>query len=492
MTNDAIWLIVDVGTSGAKAALITAAGVLLRTAAQSYETFSAEGGINEQNVADWWQAVSAACQSFGDDVHQVSAVAVTGQMQDAILIDAEGNPTHPVILYSDTRAGAEAEAITARIGADRLLALTGNEQGADSLWAKLLWLTRHRPHALEQAQHILFGAADAIIFQLTGSASTDTTVASTTGLMDLRERRWLGVDVLAEMGIGACAGKLPQLVAGGARVGTVTERAAALLGLSPGIPIYHAPGDAGAATIGAGSGAIGRAYGYLGTSGWVAFTTDSPGSPLNGVFTLVHPQPDRYIQIAPLLTAAGNLDWIKDVFASDSVDALIVEALARPLTNVLYLPYLNGERTPFRDPLARAAFIGMGGATERPDLVRAVLEGVAFGYRHALDALLPQSPDHLILTGGGTRSAAWCQLFADVLGLEILIGSEAEHVGVRGALIAAQVGQGDLPGYAPPNFPPIERTLTPNADQHAQYSAKYAVYRAAYPALKDLFAHLGR
>ncbi|MBN8636001.1 MAG: xylulose kinase, partial [Anaerolineae bacterium] len=298
MTNDTLWLIVDVGTSGAKAALITAAGELRRTATESYETFSAEGGVNEQHAADWWNAVIAVCRAFGDDVQHVGAVAVTGQMQDCILLDSNGLPTHPVILYNDTRAGAEAETITGRIGVDRLMALTGNEQGADSLWAKLRWLVHHQPEALAQTRHILFGAADAVIFQLTGQASTDTTVASTTGLMDLQARRWLGVDVLDSMGIGACAGKLPPLVAGGGQVGTVTERAAAVTGLSVGIPVYHAPGDAGAATIGAGSGEMGRAYGYLGTSGWVAFTATTPGSPLNGVFTLAHPQPDQYIQIA--------------------------------------------------------------------------------------------------------------------------------------------------------------------------------------------------
>jgi xylulokinase len=492
MTNNAIWLIVDVGTSGAKAALITAAGDLRRTAAESYETFSAEGGVNEQNAADWWHAVIAACRAFGDDIQHVGAVAVTGQMQDCILLDADGVPTHPVILYSDTRAQTEADLITERIGADRLIALTGNEQGADSLWAKLLWLTTHQAQALERTRHILFGAADAVIYELTGQAGTDTTVASTTGLMNLQTRRWLDADVLDAMGIGACASKLPPLVAGGGQVGTVTESAAAMTGLPVGIPVYHAPGDAGAATIGAGSGEVGRAYGYLGTSGWVAFTSATPGSPLNGVFTLAHPQPDRYIQIAPLLTAAGNLEWTKEVFAAGSVEAFIAEALARPNTNVIYLPYLNGERTPFRDPLARAAFIGMGGATERADLGRAVLEGVAFGYRHALDALMPQPPERLILTGGGTRSVGWCQLFADVLGVDILIGAEAEHVGVRGALIAAQVARGELPGYTPPNFPPIELTLTPDAERHAQYSAKYAVYRAAYPAMKDLFAQMGR
>ncbi|MFN8531620.1 MAG: FGGY family carbohydrate kinase [Anaerolineae bacterium] len=491
MTHDTpLWLIFDVGTSGTKAALVTPDGDLLRTATHDYPTFSADGGVNEQNADDWREAVIALSRTFSEERSRIAAIVVTGQMQDAILIEEHGDTTERVILYSDTRAGAEAAEIEQKLGAERLTALTGNEQGADSLRAKLLWLSRHRPEALRRARKIVFGAADFVTFHLTGNAVTDTTTASTTGLFHLGERRWLEQSIFDEMGIGVCRSLMPMLVTGGAHVGPLTERAANALGLKVGLPVYHATGDAGAATIGAGSGEIGRAYGYLGTSGWVAFTSDAPGSPMNGVFTLAHPRPDRFIQIAPLLTAAGNLDWVRGLFPDDPIDALVSAACARPPSPVIYLPYLNGERTPFRDPLARAAFIGINGSTDRLDLVRAVLEGVAFGYRHALEALMPTAPESLILTGGGTRSAAWCQLFADVLNKRILLGSGAEHVGVRGAQITVQVASGKLGDYAPPGFPLIDQTLVPDAAQVARYETKYGVYRAAYPAMKGLFAGL--
>ena len=207
------------------------------------------------------------------------------------------------------------------------------------------------------------------------------------------------------------------------------------------MPVYHAPGDSGAVTLGAGSGEIGHAYGYLGTSGWIAFTASEPHSPDLGIFTLAHPRADQYIPIAPVLTAGGNLQWIRDLFGVDDYTNIITQALARPISNLIYLPYLNGERTPFSDPLARGAVIGLSSSTERADVYRAVLEGVVYAYRQVLDMLLPEQLEALTLTGGGTRSQGWCQMFADMLGIPIQIAADAENVGVRGALLSAQVNE---------------------------------------------------
>jgi xylulokinase len=170
---------------------------------------------------------------------------------------------------------------------------------------------------------------------------------------------------------------------------------------------------------------------------------------------------------------------------------LIGAALERPIADILYLPYLGGERAPFSDPFARAAFIGMSRTAERAEY-RAALEGVACAYAHALDALLPERPKTFVLTGGGARSIAWCQLFADVLGQPVSIAEDAEKVGVRGALLAVHVASGRVKSYTPAGYFPIRTILTPNSDLVARYARKYAVFRAAYPALKPIFAALAR
>jgi xylulokinase len=484
---DPLWLVLDIGTSGVKAALVREDARIMQTAVEHYPTHNAAGGIVEQNVGDWWKAVVVSCITLGSERASVSAIVVTGQMQDLVLVDENGSQLLPVILYSDTRSRSEASEIVSRIGADRLRVLTSNEQGADSLWAKLLWVERHAPDARQNARALLFGAADYVIYRLTGTATTDTTTASTTGLLHGASRCWFDAALLEEMGIGGFAPLLPALVPGGAAVGALEATVAATLGVPSGVTVYHAPGDAGSTTLGAGSGEIGQAYGYLGTSGWLGFTASAPGSPEQGVFTLAHPRAESFIQVAPLLTAGGNLEWVRGLFGAASYETIIASALERPMTNVIYLPYLNGERSPFVDPLARAAFIGMSPATEQADLVRAVLEGVAFSYKHALDALLPDPPERLILTGGGTRSLAWCQVFADVLGVPLALISEPEHVAVRGALLSAQVAQGRRASYARAEVE-AAHILQPDPVMHDLYVRKYALYREAYPALKPLFA----
>jgi xylulokinase len=490
-----LWLAFDVGTTGTKAALIDAQGFVLRSATHSYTTHSAEGGVIEQDAGDWWRAACAAARELGAEA--ADAIAITGQMQNLILLDGEGEALRPVILYSDSRARAEADAVNATLGAQRLTQLTGNEQGASGLLAKLCWLATHERATLLRAQHLLLGAADVIAYRLTGAAASDTTTVSTTGLMELAARDWLIIerggiqsDNLAAVTGVNIAPMLPRLLSGGAQVGVVHESGAAALGVRAGIPVHLAPGDAGAATLGAGSGVVGKPYAYVGTSGWVAYTSVERGDPTTGVFTLAHPAQGQYICVAPLLTAAGNFDWIKGVIGAETHDAMIDAALAQPMTNLLYLPYLNGERSPFSDPAARGAFIGLAGGHGAANMTRAVLEGVAFAYKHALDALISAPITRLVLTGGGARSAGWNQLLADVTGVEVAVAADAANVGVRGAVLAAQVARGERTDYGLSQLA-IQASYMPDAGRMTAYSGKYEWFRSAYPALKGLFAKMG-
>lgn len=485
------WLAFDVGTTGTKAALVDADGHILRSVTHAYPTHVHDDGVVEQDAGDWWRAACAAARELG--ALDADAIAITGQMQNVVLLGADAEPLRSVILYSDSRARAEAEEVRAVLGGHRLTEMTGNEQGASGLLAKLRWLAAYERDRLLRAQHLLLGAGDVIAHRLTGSAASDTTTASTTGLMALAERGWLIFDrggmhsdnLAAATGVHI-APLLPRLVEGGAQVGETGEAPAAMLGVRAGIPVHLGPGDAGAATLGVGSGVPGSPYAYVGTSGWVAYTSEVRGDPSAGVFTLAHPQQRCFICVAPLLTAGGNFDWFGQILDVSSLGVMIDEALAQPMTPLLYLPYLNGERSPFSDSLARAAFIGLHGGHTRADMARAVLEGVAFGYRHALDALIAAPITRLMLTGGGSRSAAWNQLLADVTGAEVVVAADAEHVGVRGAVLAAQVARGERAGYA---LPPLAAAAhQPDAGRHAEFTRKYRFFRQAYPALKDLFA----
>lgn len=483
----AFWLAFDIGTTGTKAALLDSDGRTMRSAYRDYPTHSGDGGVMEQDARQWW---AAACEAAREvEAGAIEGIVLTGQMQDVILIDTQGEPTYPVILYSDSRAVHEAVAIQAAIGADHLVALTGNGQEAGSLLAKLRWLQAHEPTALDRAAHMLTGAADYLAFRLTGVAATDTTTASTTGLMELESRTWLQPDLLKVAGIESSGRLFPRLVAGGTHIGSAHETGAAAFGVPAGTPVYLGPGDAGAATLGAGGGAGGTPYAYIGTSGWVAFSSDQRSNPTSGAFNLAHPIPQQVICIAPLLTAGGNLDWIKRVTGAESHAEMIEAAIQTPPSNLLYLPYLNGERSPFSDPFARGAFIGLNSSHNQVDLTRAVLEGVAFAYRHALDSLITTPVSRLILTGGGTRSAGWNQLITDVIGVDVAIADDASNVGLRGALLAAQVWRGERSSYRLDTVP-VSASLRPNDALYEAYTRKYGWFQEAYRCLKDLFGQM--
>jgi xylulokinase len=477
-----IFMALDIGTTGTKAALIDDQFNVLETAYQDYETHSAGGGIVEQNAEDWWNAAQKAALVL--DGSKAQAIVLTGQMQDLILLNDSGASIRPVILYSDSRATEEAAWVNAQIGTERLAALTGYDQEAGSLLAKLRWFQHHEPNSLANSAHLLIGAADVVAYRLTGQYVTDTTTAATSGLVDLNTHDWHSDDLLSALNLADVRPLLPRLVPGGANIGTLTAEGAAMMGVAPGLPVHLGPGDAGAATLGMGGGMPGRPYAYIGTSGWIAFTSAMRGDAARGVWTLPHPQPEMWIGVAPLLTAGGGFEWMRSIVGSPDVGTLIEQAISMHPSSegsLIYLPYLNGERSPIKDPAARGAFIGLTAQHTPDDLAYAVLEGTAFALRHALEALVQDvSIQALALTGGGARSAGWNQMLANVIGVPTQEAADPEYTTLRGAVAAAQ-GRWNVEA-------PIAATYAPDRIAHTHHSRRYTWYREAYPALRGLFS----
>ncbi|MBW4436784.1 MAG: hypothetical protein KME04_06595 [Pleurocapsa minor GSE-CHR-MK-17-07R] len=494
-----LWLAFDVGTTGLKAGLVRQLedGTLTLEAHEMrpYATHTGAAGVVEQDARDWWRAAVEACLTlYRNSGEQPDAIALTGQMQDTILLDSAGEPVRPVILYSDSRAVNESETLSAALDMAALGESVGSEQGPGGLLPKLMWLTANEPESAARTAHLLLGAADVLALRMTGAACSDSTTASTTGLMHLAAGDWQPESVFAAAGLSDWRAKLPKLVRGGSQVGTLGEDAAEALGIQAGIPVYLGAGDAGSTTIGAGCGEPGHAYLYVGTSGWAAMSVPVEARPplASGVFALAHPDASRLFVIAPLLTAGGNLAWIRGVTGSTGVpyEDVIAAAVEREPTRLLYLPYLTGERSPFTDPAAAGAFIGVRAQHTPADLTRAVLEGVAMAYRHILSSVLATLPANgLLMTGGGARSAAWGQIFADVLGIPVRRAAALEHTGLLGAVATAQAQQGDNGAYA--RLAAVEDAAyieTPREAWRAHYDAQFALYAQAYPALKAIFA----
>ena len=482
--EESTWLVVDLGTTSIKGGLFHSNGDLIREISHPNKQTPTEAGFHHQEVEKWWNGFSTVINDLMSSEVEVQGLVLTGQMQNLIFLDSQSEPLHPIVSYSDQRGADQITSWSAEKSIQEQLLETGNEQGPTSLLAKLAWFQQHQPEVLQNTEKIFIGSADYIGYRLTGVSQTDTTTAATTGLMKLSSRSW-HTALFAELGLDSLLPSLPRLVSGGALLGSLTNEVSEQLKLVAGLPIHLGPGDAGSTTLGAGCGKLGKAYAYCGTSGWVGLTEKRPARLESGAWTLAHPTADLFIQVAPILTAGDNLAWAKDLFGFNSYEKMIQIALEQPAGKLLYLPYLQGERSPFIDPHARGVWLGMNRQSNRAELTRAVLEGTCFAFRHALNAVSEVRVEELILTGGTSRSDSFCQLFSNVLGIPIKVLAEPELTGLRGALAACQ-----LESVTPE--PRIQKTYLPSADQMSIYDGLFQIFLSSYPALRKSFAQLAQ
>jgi xylulokinase len=455
----------DVGTSGVKAVAISARGDVLATAERSYPLSTPRPGWAEQDPEDWWRASEAALGALGVEP---AAVGLAGQMHGLIALDGADRVLRPAILWNDQRTGAECAEIEDRIGFDRLVELTGNRALAGFTAPKLLWLRRHEPEVYEDIRHVLL-PKDYVRLRMTGERAIDAADASGTLLFDVRARRW-SEEVLDALELPA--DWLPP-------AHESTEVAGA--------------GDQAAGALGVGIDRPGPLSVVLGTSGVVfaalpAFRAD----PQARVHVFCHAVPATWHAMGVMLSAAGALAWLHSQLGAPDYDALLAEAEQWPpgTEGLRFSPYLAGERTPHADPHARGAFVGLSLRHDRGALVRAVLEGVAFGLRDSLELLraLGVQTDVGRLSGGGARSALWRRIVASVLDLPLERTAQADHGAAFGAALLAGVRSGVFADAAEAVAACVTVTDRTEPDQAwaAAYDEGYTRFRALYPALRPL------
>jgi xylulokinase len=489
---------IDVSTTATKALLVDPAGNVVAVAAAEYPFETPRPLWSEQDPALWWQAtrqsIRALLDRSGADPGAVRAVGLTGQMHGLVLLDAAGEVLRPAILWNDQRTAAECDAIRARLGPARLIELTGNDALTGFTAPKILWVRAHEPEIYARARHILL-PKDYVRYRLTGATATDAADGSGTLLLELRRRAW-SREVLNALEIPA--EWLPALYEGPEITGQVSPEAAAATGLRAGTPVVAGGGDQAAQAVGVGAVREGVVALTLGTSGVVFATTAGPFvEPAGRLHAFCHCVPDLWHLMGVMLSAAGSLRWYRDTFApGTSYDALLAPAsdVLPGSEGLLFLPYLSGERTPYPDPLARGAFVGLTLRHRAAHCTRAVLEGVAFGLRDSFELMkatgLP-ALEQVRVSGGGARSALWRQMLADVLGAELVTVNTTEGAAYGAALLAG-AGAGAWSSVAAACDAAIRVTgrVAPGPAR-AAYEASYAHYRALYPALKPTFDRLG-
>jgi xylulokinase len=455
----------DVGTTGLKALAVSPEGEMLRRATVEYPLSVPRPGWAEQDPEDWWRAAEAALGSLDVDA---AGIGLSGQMHGLVALDAEQRVLRPAILWNDQRTAAECAVIEERIGIERLIRLTGNRALPGFTAPKLLWLRAKEPETYARIAHVLL-PKDYVRLRLTKELATDVADASGTLLFDVAGRQWSD-EVLDALEVPR--EWLPP-------VHESTEIAGA--------------GDQAAGALGVGVDEPGPASVVLGTSGVVfaplaTFAADPKGT----AHVFCHAVPDTWHAMGVMLSAGGSLRWFRQSLAAgESFQRLDADAESRPAGSegVFFLPYLAGERTPHSDPDARGAFVGLALQHDRGALVRALLEGVAYGLRDSLELLraLGCRVDVGRVSGGGAQSALWLRIVASVLGVP-LERTEVDEGAAYGAALLAGVAAGlfaDVP-EAVGACVRVRETIEPDPEWAKVYAEGYERYRALYPALRSL------
>jgi xylulokinase len=485
---------VDVSTTATKAVLVDESGAVVGVGAAEYGYDVPQPLWSEQDPELWWSgavaAIGSVLASTGVAAEDVTAIGLTGQMHGLTLLDAADRVLRPAILWNDQRTGAECDLIREAVGPSRLISITGNDALTGFTAPKLVWVREHEPQIWARIGHVLL-PKDFVRLRLTGGYAVDVADGAGTLLFDLRARTWSD-EVVSALGIARAW--LPETFEGPAVTGLISETAAAATGLRSGTPVIAGGGDQAANAVGVGAVAPGETALSLGTSGVVFAPTDRPiVEPHGRVHAFCHAVPDRWHLMSVMLSAAGSLRWFRDAVAPGvSFTALSDEAasVAPGSQGVLFLPYLTGERSPYPDPLARGAFVGLTVGHTRAHLARSVMEGVAFGLRDGLDLMVGAgmpAPTRIRASGGGTASPVWRQILADVLDAEIATVGTTEGA-AYGAAVLAAVGRGWFKSVDAAAQAWVATTVvaSPGPDV-ALYRDRHAAYRELYPALAPTF-----
>ena len=539
MATEAYVLAHDLGTSGNKACLYRVGERVEQVGSYLVEyplLLTADGGA-EERAEDWWQAVGLATRTLlertGLDPALIRGMAFCSQMQGSVLVDEGGQALRNPMIYLDGRAQAQLARHLytglLRIGkwnaskTLRSLIITGGLAGTakDPLW-KYHWVKDNEPEVFARAWKWL-DVKDYLTLRCTGRLGMTYDSAHLTWVFDTRPGRlgWSGP--LCRL-FGVDPRHLPPVVRSVDVIGPLLPAVAAEMGLSPGTPVFGGGGDTTLIAIGAGCTKLNDTHVYIGTSGWVAATVGKRMvDTTNFIASILGAIPGRYVYTAEQETAGACLQWVRDHLALDEIGLYLgaqpvvdsrkggggdksqeyaslyeflneVAAQTPPgAGGLIFTPWLHGNRAPREDPFARGVFFNLSLDTGKRQMIRSVLEGVAYHVRWSLEAVERRIPRREVvrLAGGGAKSAVWCQIMADVTGRKVEVVENAQDAGTAGAAIVCGVGLGLVPSFeAAGALVRVERTYAPRPETRAVYERQYRVFKEIYRRNRELFRQL--
>lgn len=496
----------DLGTSGNKATLYDLKGNLRSSTLYEYPTYYPDTNWVEQDPDDWWKAVCVSTKELiskaGIDSKDIACITFSAQMMGCLPVDRQGKPLRRMIIWADQRAVRQSEFIENSVGMSAVYNTTGHRISPAYSAAKILWVKDNEPEIFNKTFKILH-AKDYIIFKLTGQFVTDYSDASGMNLLDISKKTW-SEEIIRALGLKSDI--LPELHASTDIVGKISRDAAVQTGLPEGTPVVAGGGDGSCAAVGAGVVQEGKTYNVIGSSSWIAMATRKPVFDKEmRTFNWVHLDQNLYSPCGSMQTAGYSLNWLKNTLCGLEVQEaqeknispykLIDEAVSISppgANNLLFLPYLLGERSPRWNPDAQGAFIGLKMTTAKSDIYRSVLEGVAFNLKAIMDVFNETvGIKDIIVIGGGAKGKVWLQILADIWQKKIVVPRYTEEATSMGAAICGGVAMGIFSDFKViDSFNPGVDVFNPRAEYADLYYRLYNTFNKAYEALVPVYSDL--
>lgn len=499
------YLGIDIGTLGTKVLLVDKTGNVVAEHTSEYDLSQPQNGWAEQHPDLWWNATVEGIKAVVPAVNpqDIKGIGFSGQMHGLVMLDKDGNVIRPAILWCDTRTSAECGQITQLVGRERLLQITANPALAGFTASKIMWVKNHEPQNWAKCAKILL-PKDYIRYKLCDVFATEVSDASGMQLLDIANRCWSD-EVLEKLDIDK--NLLAPVYESVEVTGHVTGTAAQLTGLCAGTAVVGGGGDNAAAAVGTGVVADGKAFTTIGTSGVVFAHTSKMEIDAGGrVHTFCCAVPGQWHVMGVTQAAGLSLKWYRDNFCGEeilqaekqNIDPYILmdkeaETVDIGCDRLVYLPYLNGERTPHLDNNARGTFAGLAVMHGKKHMIRAVMEGVSYSLKDCVEVLKQMNVpvSDMAVCGGGSKSPLWRQMLADVFGIRVKTLTSNQGAAL-GAAILAMVGTGEYATVQSACDVIIKEkdTSTPVAQNTEKYNKVYKIYTGLYTALKDSFKAL--
>jgi len=498
---------VDLGTSGTKTVLFDEKGTVIASMTIEYPMYQPKNGYAEQDPADWYNAavntIKGVIEKSGVSADSIVGVGLSGQMHGLVMLDEDNRVIRNSIIWCDQRTADEVEEMNEKIGREKLIEITANPALTGWTAAKILWVKNKEPENYAKCRHILL-PKDYIRFMLTGEYATEVSDASGMQLLDVSNRCW-SKEICDKLGIDMSM--LAKVYESCEVTGTITEKAAELTGLKAGTIVVGGAGDNAAAAVGTGVVTDGKAFTTIGTSGVVfAHTSKVSIDPKGRVHTCCAAVPGAWHIMGVTQGAGLSLKWFRDNFCApeketakymgvDEYYLMDKEAETVPIgaNRLLYLPYLMGERTPHLDPNARGMFFGLSAMHTKKEMLRAVMEGVAYSLRDCVEICreMDINVSDMMACGGGGSSPLWRQMLADLYACPVKTASSKEGPAL-GVAILALVGAGVYSSVpeACDAICGVDKVQEPVSENVPVYEKFFRLYDKIYPAVREQMKEL--